>query len=339
MNILYGINATGNGHISRSRIIISEIRKRGHKVEVLFSGRNSDEFFDLDEFKPYVIKKGFTFAFKNGRLNIIKTLLNINLIQFVKDVFNIEKKYDVVITDFEPISAYAAKKLGIHCIGLGHQYSFLQKIPKSLKMKVASLLFLRFYTPVDSTVSSHFYHFNQTILPPFIENSLKNQNDLTIIKNTFLVYLAWEDQDQIISVLNSINGSKFIYYCSINKKIQVDNVTLKPFSNRTFKEDLITCNGLLTNAGFQLPAEAIFLGKKILCKPLLGQPEQEHNAQILHKLHHATICKEFTKEEIEFWIKYGKQKKELYKDPIDLMLEMIENPKKDFRNRISKLWI
>ena len=26
-----------------------------------------------------------------------------------------------------------------------------------------------------------------------------------------------------------------------------------------------------------MPAEAIYLGKKILCKPLLGQPEQEHN--------------------------------------------------------------
>ena len=29
----------------------------------------------------------------------------------------------------------------------------------------------------------------------------------------------------------------------------------------------------------------------------------------------------------------------LYNDSIDLMIEMIENPKKDFRSRISKLWI
>ena len=80
MNILYGVNATGNGHISRSRITISELKNRGHDVTVLFSGRNDEDFFDLDEFKPFIIKKGFTFIFKNGKLNVIKTLLNICLL-------------------------------------------------------------------------------------------------------------------------------------------------------------------------------------------------------------------------------------------------------------------
>ena len=339
MNILYGVNATGNGHISRSRITISELKKRGHNVTVLFSGRKVKDFFDLEEFQPYIIKKGFTFVFKKGKLNIFRTLLNIDLIQFVRDVFKIRKEYDVVVTDFEPISAYAARKLGIHCIGIGHQYSFLEKIPKSFKMKLASLFFLRFYTPINSTISSHFYHFNQTILPPFIENGLKNQNAVLTMKNTFLVYLAWEEQDQMISILNTITGNEFIYYSSVDKEVQIANVTLKPFSNKHFKEDLIACNGLLTNAGFQLPAEAIYLGKKILCKPLTGQPEQEHNAKILKKLQHATVCTEFTKEKIEMWIRNGKQKKELYNESIDLMVEMIENPKKDFKSRISKLWI
>ena len=206
-------------------------------------------------------------------------------------------------------------------------------------MKLASLFFLRFYTPINSTISSHFYHFNQTILPPFIENGLKNKDAVPIMKNTFLVYLAWEEQDQMISILNTIKGNEFIYYSSVDEEVQIANVTLKPFSNKHFKEDLIACNGLLTNAGFQLPAEAIYLGKKILCKPLVGQPEQEHNAKILKRLEHATVCTEFTKEEIEMWIRNGKQKKELYNESIDLMVEMIENPKKDFRSRISKLWI
>jgi len=339
MNILYGVSATGNGHISRSRITISELKKRGHNVTVLFSGRDVKDFFELEEFRPYIIKKGFTFVFKKGKLNVFKTLLNIDLIQFVRDVFNIKKEYDVVVTDFEPISAYAARKLGIHCIGIGHQYSFLKKIPKSFKMKLASIFFLRFYTPINSTISSHFYHFNQSILPPFIEKSLKNQNAVTVMKNTFLVYLAWEEQDQMISTLNTIKENEFIYYSSVDKEVQIGNVTLKPYSNKYFKEDLIACNGLITNAGFQLPAEAIYLGKKILCKPLKGQPEQEHNAKTLKRLQHATVCSEFTKEEIELWIRNGKQKKELYNESIDLMIEMIDNPKKDFTNRISKLWI
>ena len=47
MNILYGVNATGNGHLTRSRITISELKKRGHKVTVLFSGRDDKDFFDV----------------------------------------------------------------------------------------------------------------------------------------------------------------------------------------------------------------------------------------------------------------------------------------------------
>ena len=339
MNILYGVNATGNGHISRSRITISELKKRGHNVTVLFSGRKVEDFFDLEEFRPYIIKKGFTFVFKKGKLNVFRTLLNIDLIQFVKDIFKIKKEYDVVVTDFEPISAYAARKLGIHCIGIGHQYSFLKTIPKSFKMKLASLFFLRFYTPINSTISSHFYHFNQSILPPFIEKGLKNQNSVPLMKNTFLVYLAWEERDQMISILNTIEDNEFIYYSSVDKELQIGNITLKPYSNKNFKEDLIACNGLITNAGFQLPAEAIYLGKKILCKPLTGQPEQEHNAKTLKRLEHATVCLELTKDKIEHWILNGKQKRELYNDSIDLMIEMIENPRKDFAKRISELWI
>ena len=196
MNILYGINATGNGHISRSRITISELKKRGHNVTVLFSGRKPEDFFDVDEFKPFVIKKGFTFIFKKGRLDIFRTLINVNLIQFVRDIFDIKKEYDIVLTDFEPISAYAARRLGIHCIGIGHQYSFLKKIPKSLRMKIAGLFFLRFYTPINSTISSHFHHFKQPILPPFIENQFRTLGKVQINEDSIcLLYTSPSPRD------------------------------------------------------------------------------------------------------------------------------------------------
>ena len=48
MNILYAGKATGNGHLSRSRITLSELKKRGHKVTVLFSGRDVKDFFDIE---------------------------------------------------------------------------------------------------------------------------------------------------------------------------------------------------------------------------------------------------------------------------------------------------
>ena len=47
MKILYGINATGNGHISRARIIIAELKKRGHDISCIISGRNDDSLYDI----------------------------------------------------------------------------------------------------------------------------------------------------------------------------------------------------------------------------------------------------------------------------------------------------
>jgi UDP:flavonoid glycosyltransferase YjiC (YdhE family) len=61
MKILYGINATGNGHISRARIIIAELKKRGHDISCIISGRNDDSLYDIEEFEPFVLKKGFYF--------------------------------------------------------------------------------------------------------------------------------------------------------------------------------------------------------------------------------------------------------------------------------------
>ena len=75
MNILYGVNATGNGHLSRSRITISELKKRGHKVTVLFSGRDVKDFFDLEEFKPIHHKKRLHLCFQKWKIKCFQNFI------------------------------------------------------------------------------------------------------------------------------------------------------------------------------------------------------------------------------------------------------------------------
>ena len=338
MNILYGVAATGNGHISRSRILISELKKRGHNITVLFSGRDIKDLFDTEEFEPFIAKEGFTFKIKNGKVQYFSTLLNTNIYNFFYDIFKINNDYDVVVTDFEPISAFAAKKLNIPCIGVGHQYSFNTNIPMTLKMKFFSLFFPKFFTPVDKSIASHFYHFNQPILPPFIDEKLQNSNNAKQKKDVILVYLPWERQDKMLDICSKIKSKKFIYYTNIDEQLEVNNVLLKPFSNVNFKKDLIESEGVITNAGFQLPSECIFLGKKLLCKPLLGQPEQEHNAKILSDLKLATTCNNLTTSTINDWIKNSSSRRIQYKNPVDLMIKIIENPEIDFSNEIIDIW-
>ena len=337
MNILYGIAATGNGHISRSRIIVNALKKRGHSVNVILSGREEKDLFDIDELKPFQIKKGFTFVSNNGKLSYIKTVLNSHPIEFLNDIRSIDNTYDLVITDFDPISAYVAKKYKITCIGIGHQYSFYKNIPMTKKMKFASIFFPKTYAPVNFTIPFHFYHFNESILPPFIDPMFYNDIDSGQMNEDILVYLPWENSDDMITILKTIS-KEFIVYTKIESIQKIDNITLKPFSNVAFKQDLMRCHSLITNAGFQLISEALFLGKPMLCKAQKGQPEQEHNAKILHDLHYATVTKEINMEIIKDWINNSKKTKIDFSDPRDLIIDIIENREKDFSNEINELW-
>jgi len=337
MNILYGIAATGNGHISRSRIIVDALRKRGHSIDVILSGRDKKYLFDIDDLKPFQVKKGFTYVANKGKINYLKTVLKSSPIQFLKDIKSIDNNYDLVITDFDPISAYAAKKYKIPCIGIGHQYSFYKNIPMTKKMKFISIFFPRIYAPANFPIPSHFYHFNQSILPPFIDPKLYEVDSTYQKKSNTLVYLPWENLKNMISIFGKIEG-KFILYTNIESIEKHGNITLKPFSNITFKEDLIQCSGLITNAGFQLPSEALFLGKPILCKPLNGQPEQEHNVKILKELGYATICDKIDVNNIENWIKNKINVKINFRNSIDLIINIIENPTMDFSDKVMEFW-
>tara|TARA_B100001996_G_C18598155_1_gene568754 strand:- start:117 stop:1136 length:1020 start_codon:yes stop_codon:yes gene_type:complete len=337
MKILYGIAATGNGHISRSRIIVDVLRKKGHLVDVILSGRDEKDLFDIDDLKPFKVKRGFTFVTKKGKIRYIKTLLESKIIEFFKDIKSIDNKYDLVITDLEPISAYAAKLYKIPSMGIGHQYSFYKNIPMKMNMKFASVFIPKMYSPVDFSIPFHFNHFNQSILPPIIDPIFYEEGNDNQCNEDILVYLAWENLNSIISVFEKISNN-FIIYTNTESIKKCGNITLKPFSNIPFKKDLIKCSGLITNGGFELPSEALFLGKPMLCKPLGGQPEQQHNVEILQELKYATICNKIDIHNVENWIKNKINVRIPFKSPINLIIDIIENPNMDFSSKVMELW-
>ena len=270
-------------------------------------------------------------------LAILKTVLKSNLLEFLNDVKSVRNVYDLVITDFDPISAYAAKKYNIPCMGIGHQYSFYEDIPMTNKMRFSSMFFPKIYAPVTFSIPFHFHHFNQPILPPFIDPILHDRRDKEKIGDDILVYLPWENLNDMIAILEKVSRD-FIFYTDVEHIKEIENITLKPFSNKNFKYDLLRCRCLITNAGFQLTSEALFLGKPILCKPQKGQPEQEHNAKILDDLGYATVSQEINAATIKDWLHSSNNIKIDFSNPIDVIVDIIENREKDFSNEINRLW-
>jgi uncharacterized protein (TIGR00661 family) len=54
-----------------------------------------------------------------------------------------------------------------------------------------------------------------------------------------------------------------------------------PISQENFTQSMIHCHGVITGAGFETPAEALVLKKKLMVLPIHGQYEQICNAEAL----------------------------------------------------------
>lgn len=282
MKILYGVQTTGNGHVSRSREVIRELKKLGHEVHVLFSGQKPAMQSEFKEFVPYQIHRGLSFFTNRGKLKYLQTALSLNFFQFYRDITTFDgSSYDLVITDFEPISARIARRKSLPSIGLGHQYAFVHDIPRGGDNPLARFV-IKNFAPVDYPIGLHWHHFNQPILPPIVPYQIDGKHEK--IDNMILVYLPFEKLEEILAFLKPFCRYEFFIYHRITKAQDSGNIHLRPYSRARFLADLIECSGVISNAGFELASEAMSLGKKILVKPLSGQMEQISNALAITSL-------------------------------------------------------
>ncbi|WP_119396018.1 MJ1255/VC2487 family glycosyltransferase [Salinibius halmophilus] len=297
MKILFGVQATGNGHITRARSLAPELKRLGVEVQWLFSGRAPEQLFDMDVFGNYIVRQGMTFVTEAGKLNAVKTIQNARIGLLYKEVKSLDiEQYDLVITDFEPVSAWAAKRAGVRSIAIGHQYAFRHQIPVANETAAAKAI-MRWFAPGDLEVGLHWHHFQQPILPPLIEPEVAHTAPL----NKVLVYLPFESGAQVLQMLQAQNAT-FEYFCGDLAPGVYGNVTVHGFSRTNFQTQLHQCGSVLCNAGFELASEALQLGRRILVKPVRGQMEQCSNAAALEQLGYGSVMKTLDSKKIASWL-------------------------------------
>lgn len=299
MKILYGVQGTGNGHITRARIMAKALADVGAQVDWVFSGRERHQFFDMEAFGAFQAYRGLTFATQSGRVLYFKTLASANLAQLYRDTRKVNVEgYDFIINDFEPVSAWAAKRAGKKVIGISHQNAFFYDIPKK-GANFAVDWFMRNFAPMTFPIGLHWHHFNQPILPPLVEQS-HYPNVST--PGHYLVYLPFAGLDDIVPQLRAFPDYHFYVYQPVPAAYDEGHIHVRPFSREGFQQDLHRCEGVICSAGFELPSEAINLGKKILVKPVAGQMEQQSNALALEKLGYGSIANQWDEETLGKWL-------------------------------------
>lgn len=293
MRILYGINGTGNGHIVKSINIIKELKKNYPEVDIdiLISGTNHQ--IDI----PFNVKykfHGLSFEYnKNGSIDYLKTAINLNPIKLIKNLRLDVKSYDKVITDFEPISAWACKLSKKECIGISHQYSFLStKTPRPKNKSIIGEFVLNKLAPVSFPIGLHFNTYDNFILHPVVGSEIKVKNQE--LKNHYTVYLPSYSVDNILKELVKYKNTNFEVFTKTDVEKKYKNINIYKNSQLKFKSSLFSCKGIITSSGFETPSEALILGKKIISIPIKGQYEQLCNASALSEMG-VFICDDLSK--------------------------------------------
>src|SRR5690606_23080407 len=101
MRILYGVQGTGNGHITRARAMAPELARAGIAVDYLFSGRPRERLFDMEPFGDFQHRDGLTFAVREGRIDPFATLRECRPLNFIRDIRALDLDgYDLVLSDY-----------------------------------------------------------------------------------------------------------------------------------------------------------------------------------------------------------------------------------------------
>lgn len=302
MKILYGIQGTGHGHISRAREILPLLSKKSD-VDVIISGYNCNMTLGGTD---VIQKRGLSLAYDSrGSVSYLKTALQLKPITFLSDVRSLNPgEYDLVISDYEPVTAWAALNSQTPGVALSHQASFLSiKSPRPKKHSFFAEQLLRNFAPCRHSIGFHFRRYDTFILPPIIRREVLNIEPTT--GEHITVYLPAFDYQLLVPIFQQLPAHEWhVFSPSCSQFFTDKNVSIYPVENQPFLKSMKTGLGVVTSAGFETCAETMFLGKKLLTIPIKNQYEQLCNAASLHKLgvHVVQEIDSSFKQKIADWI-------------------------------------
>lgn len=297
--IIYGVAGEGFGHSSRSHVIGQHLIDEGH--EVLFAASRKSLSYLRKHFGNKVHEiAGLSLVYRDGSLLPIKTLatnlsqvlpnrrMNIELYRTVFEPFC----PDLVISDFEPFSAWWAWRYGVPFISIDHQHLLTMcEVEHPLGERSSRL-------SAEITTRCHYLGAAAYLIVNFFQAPVRNRRAILappvvrpLVESLpatngehILVYTtdsSWKDR--LVLLLNSFHGQGFRVY-GFDEARQAGNCEFRKTSAEHFLQDLASCRGIIATAGFSLLSECLYFRKKMLLLPVGGQYEQVINARYAERL-------------------------------------------------------
>jgi uncharacterized protein (TIGR00661 family) len=321
MRLLYGVVGDGMGHATRSRVVIEHLLLRGHAVHVLASGRAfgflRDAFagrpgFEADEiaglrmvYRDHRVRKGATAAVT--LLDAPKGLRR-NAAVWRRVVAG--PRPDAVITDFDTFAYLLGRHFRVPVISIDNNHSIDRlRNPRDVtrgagfdaavaKAIVAARLPRAYHYVVASFFFPPLRKLGTTLVPPILRPEILAARREP--GRHVLVYQTSHTNRGLVPALRKLPHEFRVY--GTGREGGEGNVSLRPFSETTFVEDLRTARAVVASGGFSLMGEAVHLRVPMLAVPLAGQFEQELNARWLERLGYGERAEHVTAERIESFL-------------------------------------
>jgi uncharacterized protein (TIGR00661 family) len=229
---------------------------------------------------------GLSFFYSSsGHLNYWKTAQRFSPLRVLKEARDLPvEKYDLILNDFECITSLACAYKKIPSVSFGHQASFQsEKTPRPEKKDLIGEWMLRNYGRASQYIGLHFESYDDFILPPVIKKEIIRAEPSD--KGHITVYLPSYSDEELTKHFIRLKDFHFqVFSKEVKQPTKVENILFIPVNKDAFNKSMIHCKAIITGAGFETPAEALYMGKKLLAIPIGGQYEQFCNAAALEKM-------------------------------------------------------
>ena len=295
--IVYGISGEGSGHSSRAREMMTHLLAAGHEVKAVSYDRgvrNLEDDFDVFEVE------GLSIATVDNRVSVVKTFTE-NLAKLGEGAKRVRElrhacfkdfRPHLVITDFEPTTAYLARHYGLPLVSLDNQHRMRYlRYPKPQHLRKDARVtesVIRMLVPRPDVALVTTFWFGEVLnertflFPPILGREVLELVPETSDEAHVLCYFT-HGAEPFLEALRRERATRFVVYGS-DRDDEVDNLSFRRASRAGFLEDLRTARAVIATAGFTLMTEALHLQKPMLVFPMAGQFEQELNGLLLADL-------------------------------------------------------
>jgi len=269
MKIAYFVHGRGRGHATRAQSVLPALQKAGNSV-TLYAGAMAYSVLSNQATQIETVMPG---------LKGIKTLFK--RINSDKKRF-LNERPDLVISDGDAPCLYAAKKMNIPSIAIGHgviipyfhhtiPFPFLRFLIESINVWVSS-------KPADIKIGVHFDNLTPKTTNTFLAQPKIPEIEIETSTNIILCYFRDSNGTQIVKEI--IKRGLVVH----NFGVSIDGAINYPFNQDLFRQSFGKCTGIVASAGFNLVSEALYYQKPMLAMYKVNDFEQWMNATYLSKI-------------------------------------------------------